>query len=187
MSDAATLSPSADAPPGGAGDLYEVVEGRVVEPPEMGVFEVAIANTLAEAIKAFFDKTGRLGRVYVEMLFRIDAGSNLQRRPDVAFISFERWPRDRPVPRTAAWDVVPDLAVEVVSPNDTMAEVNIKVNEYSRAGVRQVWLIDPGNETAHVYVSPNRIEVLHADDSFDGGDLLPGFRLRLGDLLNESS
>ena len=42
-----------------------------------------------------------------------------QRRPDVAFVSYNRWPRQRRVPRTEAWEVVPNLVVEVVSPTDS--------------------------------------------------------------------
>jgi Uma2 family endonuclease len=187
MSEPATLSHVIDTPPPGAGKFYEVVNGRVVEPPEMGALETWIATVLAGQLAVHFAGHGQPGRVAVETLFLLDPATGLQRRPDLAFVSFERWPRDRPVPGTAAWDVVPDLAVEVVSPNDAATELLEKLLEYFRAGVRQVWLIYPRNGCAVIHVSALQASLLRADDTIEGGDLLPGFRLRLGDLLNEAT
>src|SRR4051812_30066976 len=113
MTESAILSPNIDAPPDDVGKLYEVVDGRVVEPTDMGILETLIASEIMFAIRAYLDRD-RSGRVTTEMLYWIDRGKNLQRRPDVSFVSYKRWPRERPFPNTAAWDVVPDLAVEVV-------------------------------------------------------------------------
>src|SRR5207249_1447707 len=77
--------------------------------------------------------THRLGRVESEMIFRLDAATDLQRRPDVSFVSYDRWPRGRPVPRSPCWDVVPDLAVEVVSPTNSASGILVKIDEYFRA------------------------------------------------------
>lgn len=188
MSETATLPSEIDAPPVGAGPFYEIVNGQVVEPPEMGVFETWIATVLSDAIVLHFAQSGRrLGRTAVETLFRLDPESKQQRRPDLAFVSFERWPRDRPVPRAAAWDVAPDLAVEVISPTDLTIEVLEKVRAYFRAGVRQVWLVFPREGVVHVYDSPKRITVLDAMDDLEGGAILPGFRLRLADLFDETA
>jgi Uma2 family endonuclease len=118
----------------------------------------------------------------IEMLFRIDAAANLQRRPDVAFVSYERWPRSRRVPEDAAWDVVPELAIEVVSPTNLAEDLLAKVGEYLRVGVRQVWVIYPAAAQVHVHESPTHIRVLGRGDELDGGPLLPGFRLPLAEL-----
>src|SRR6185437_8592157 len=78
--------------------LYEVVHGQVVEKPGFGAFEADIAFLLAETVSALA-RPPRLGRVYVESLFRIDKEKDLQRRPDVAFVSHERWPFNQRPPR----------------------------------------------------------------------------------------
>ena len=187
MSDTATLPLEVDSPPVGAGDLYEVVNGRVVEPPPIGLFESWIANALNIAIDRHFTTTGHRGRTGVELLFRIQTEPNLQRRPDMAFVSYERWPKDRPVPRTAAWQVVPDLAVEVVSPNDLAVEILEKTDEYFRAGVRQVWVVYPQHGRVFVQTGPKSITVLDATDTLDGGDVLPGFQIRLADLFGDTA
>ena len=78
----------------------------------------------------------RLGTVTTETLFRL--GPDLpQRRPDAAFVSAARWPMDREIPVNDPWDVVPDLAIEVVSPSNSAQEVIDKLGDYFAAGVRR--------------------------------------------------
>lgn len=72
-------------------------------------------------------------------------------RPDVAFVSFDRWPQSCGIPRSNAWPVVPDLAAEVVSPNDGFRDVTAKPGTYFESGVRAVWLVDPRAEQVHLY------------------------------------
>jgi Uma2 family endonuclease len=168
-------SPVAEEP------LYEVEDGKIVELPPMGAYETLIATELVWYVSGFCRKK-RLGRAVNEMLFDLPVVKR-QRRPDVAFVSYKRWPRTRRVPSTEAWEVVPDLAVEVVSRSNTAGEMLKKVREYFRAGVRLVWVIFPDAAEIHVYVSPKSIEVLHSRDELRGEPVLPGFRLRLSALL----
>src|SRR5262249_34609571 len=105
-----------------------------------------------------------------------------QRRPDLAFASCQRWPPNKPVPQTNAWDVVPDLAVEVVSPTDQMIDVLVKVREYFQAGVQVVWLVFPTERMVYVYQSPTQIQVLTNADPLDGGGGVPGVQLPLATL-----
>src|SRR4051794_20175497 len=87
MPDATTLPPGPlPAPPEAGDSLYEVVDGRYVEPPPMGALEVHLANLLTFALTQFA-REHRLGRVEMEMLFLLDGAKNLQRRPDIAFVS----------------------------------------------------------------------------------------------------
>jgi Uma2 family endonuclease len=183
MGDTAILPPLCATPPLGAGRFYEVVNGQVVEPPEMGVLETWIATLMTEQIAFYFASHGRAGRQASETLFLLDPATGLQRRPDLAFISYDRWPRDRPVPEAAAWGVVPDLAIEFVSPHDLAVDLIEKVEDYFRAGVRQVWVVYPRHALALLHVSATRAELIRSDGAIDGGEILPGFRLRLGDLL----
>ena len=165
--------------------LYEVVNGQRLEPPPMSVLATRIANRLGRRLGTFVEDS-RLGTAEVEMLFLLDEAEDLQRRPDVALVSFERWPSDRAVPDDeAAWDVVPDLAVEVVSPTDRDEAGLAKVREYFAAGVRLVWKVYPRQRVVHVFESFAAIRVLTRADDLDGGPVVPGFRLPLAALFEQ--
>lgn len=163
--------------------LYELVDGKLVE-KKVGAQQVEIANTLAFTITSFV-RPLRLGRALVEMVFRIDPARNLQRRPDAAFVSDARWAFRKRVPDVPVWDMVPDLAIEVNSPNNSADEIQDKRLEYFRAGVKQVWVIYPKQREAHIYTSPTEVTILTADDELDGGEIIPGFRLRLSVLFDD--
>ena len=103
------------------------------------------------------------------------------RAPDVAVLRLERIPPDG-LP-TSYIPGAPDLAVEVVSPNDRPAEMLDKANDWLRAGARIVWVVYPSPVRLFVYRADGSIEQLGPDDVVDGGDVLPGFRMRVADLL----
>jgi Uma2 family endonuclease len=128
-----------------------------------------------------------LGKVVVEVLFLFDPQTGLQRRPDLAFISKARWPIRRPAPKSAAWDVLPDLAVEVVSPSDRAQEQMDKIHEFFQAGVQTVWVVYPCHRLVHIYESLSRIRVVTHADTLDGGALLPGFQLPLAKLFEDEA
>ena len=179
-----TTASVADAPePEG---LYEVVEGRIVEKPPMGALEVWIAARLVEALVLFVG-AGQQGRVVPEMLFVLDRERGRNRRPDVAYVSNARWPMSRRPPRSAAWDVIPDLAVEIISPNNLADDDMEKLDEYFRSGVGLVWIIYPGQSRVYVYDSPTSVRILQRDDELDGGAVLPGFRLGLSAIFEDEA
>lgn len=159
--------------------LYEVINGVVVENSLMGSYPVEIASILHEYLGPFARRTG-VGRAIVEMLFRIDSAT--QYRPDVAFVSHEKWPVGRRTPNSQPWEVVPDVAIEVISESDRGEEVLRKTLNYLKAGVRAVWLIYPSLETIHIFDSFTQIRVLTRDDVLDGGQIIPGFRLPMSSL-----
>jgi len=185
---AAESSTSTFAPPDVSGDrlpkLYEVVDGQVVEKPPMGAFESVLASFLARWLAPYADEN-HLGLVVTETLFLIDPTKKLKRRPDLAFVSKERWPLKRSVPRKEAWEIVPDLAVEVISESNLADEVEVKREESLRAGVRQVWVIYPVTSKVYVYDSATSVRILQLGDDLDGGSLLPGFRLPLAVLFGQ--
>jgi Uma2 family endonuclease len=115
----------------------------------------------------------------MEMLFVLDPSSNLRRRPDVAFVSTTRWPLDRALPATGDWDVVPDLAVEVISPNDVFKDILAKLREYFHYGVQVAWVVAPEEQQVYVYDSPTRVRILTIQDELTGGEVVSGFRLPL--------
>ena len=122
---------------------YEIVDGRRVELPPISFFANQVAFVLGRKLADFADQSD-LGQVTVDNLFRLPALLNRSRRPDVAFVSFQRWPKSRPLPCTEnALEVVPELMVEVVSPTDQAEALQEKVPEYFQTGVRLVWVIYP--------------------------------------------
>jgi Uma2 family endonuclease len=159
--------------------LYEVIGGEVVEKSQMGSYPVEVASTLLENLGPFVRRSG-LGRAFNEMLFQIDRTT--QFRPDVAFVSHEKWPIGRRSPRRQPWEIVPDVAIEVISETDRAQDVLSKTGRYFQAGVRAVWLIYPDLEVVHVYESFTRIRVLTRDDILDSSEIIPGFQLPLGSL-----
>ncbi|WP_169975203.1 Uma2 family endonuclease [Tautonia rosea] len=184
MSQGTTLAPKpvADLPERMADDLhYEVIDGRMVELPPMSSRETYLASILV-ALLGLHARTSDLGRVVGEMLFKLDPNRNQKRRPDVAFVSFDRWPKARRVPASHGWEVVPELAIEVVSPTDAAVDLLEKVEEYFQTGVRRVWVVYPGSRCVYDYASVTAITVLRVSDQLDGGDFLPGLALSLADL-----
>jgi Uma2 family endonuclease len=171
------LEPNPVVPPDQ--EAYEIHDGRIMEMPPMGTYPVELASILHEHLGPFARRAG-LGRSIIEVLFRIDPQT--QYRPDLAFVSDERWPKGRRAPKRQPWEIVPDLAVEVISENDPGEQVLTKVRDYFRAGVRAVWLVYPSLEVIHVFDSFTRIRVLTLADDLDGGDIVPGFRLPLATL-----
>jgi Uma2 family endonuclease len=89
------------------------------------------------------------------------------------------------VPDVAAWPVVPNLTVDVVSPTNTAEDVLAKVRDYFRTGVQLVWVVYPEDESVYVYTSRTSVRILDRTGELDGGDVLPGFRLALAELFEQ--
>ena len=166
--------------------MYEEVNGRRIKTPPMSYNAGIIASDLFGELAIHLHRQVPVsGEAVVQILFRtpLPEDANRKRRPDVAFVSFDRWPVDRPMsPADDAWDVVPDLAVEVISPTDLANDLLHKVAEYFQAGVRLVWVVYPLFRRIHVYEAWNQIRVVSDADTLDGGDVLPGFRFPLDGL-----
>jgi len=166
-------------------DLYEIIDGKRIGTPPMAIYSVFLAFQLAWHL-ATFAYAKHLGRAVTEGLFHLPAPVNRDRRPDLAFVSYDRWAKNRSIPRTDnAWNVVPNLTTEVVSPTDSVVELEKKIVEYFHSGVELVWVVHPDQSKIHVYQSPTQIQVLTMTDALEGGTVLPGFRLPLAELFAE--
>jgi len=130
-----------------------------VELAPMGAHEAWMTTVLAFVLGTFV-RQHHLGWVVQEMLFDFTAFVQRKRRLDVAFVSYERWPRHTPVPDADAWDVVPSLVVEVVSPSDKGRDILDKVAEYFRVGVTSVWLLYPSQQQLYAYDALHRCACL---------------------------
>ena len=183
MSTAILTEPAEAEIPRLKGELYEVIDGERVELPPMAILSIWFASLLHEHLAAYA-RAKKLGRVLSEALFHLPAPVLRDRRPDVAFVSYERWGQKVPRERNA-WDVVPNLNVEVVSPTDGAEELETKINEYQRVGVDLVWVIYPLTGKVYVHESPTQVRILTPTDVLDGGKVLPGFRLQLAELFAE--
>jgi Uma2 family endonuclease len=150
----------------------------------MAISSIRVTNTLA----LYMGKWGQaqeIGRVTIEMLRWLDEAAELIRRPDISYVSYDRWPRNKPVTDDEAWDVVPDLAVEVVSPSDKADALLEKVEDYFLAGALQVWVVYPRRRVVHMYESFTQIKVTAEGQELDDGTILPGFRVPLATLFEE--
>ena len=156
-------------------ERYEVIDGIRVEREPMRAFETVLASWLCHLLNSFAAGK-KLGLAVNETLFVLNASRNLQRRPDVAFVSYARWPAAI-VARASAWDVVPDLAVEVVSPTNLAEEIDSKVTDYFQSGVRLVWVFYLDAGRVYIYQSPTQVSIVERTGTLDGGEVLPGFRL----------
>jgi len=162
--------------------LCELVDGVLVE-KTTGYYESYIAATLIRLIGNFVVEHD-LGIVAgADGMMRLAPG--LIRIPDVSFVSWEKLP-GRCLPRQAIPDLVPDLAVEVLSEGNTPREMARKLDEYFSLGVRLVWLVNPMTESTKVYTSRHQSTVPDASAMLEGGVILPGFTLPLSALFPAS-
>lgn len=156
---------------------YEVVAGQPEEKEMGGARHGGVGARLIIRLGGYVEAQ-HLGGVYgPDTTFQI--GDN-QRLPDVAFVSAARIPADGEP--EGIWPLAPDLAVEIISPNDLSEKVTSKMKEYFAAGVRQVWLISPEHRTVIIHHSPTRTTILSEEDELVNDDVVPGFRCRISDL-----
>jgi len=162
------------------GRVFELVDGLLVE-LNMGAESEAIGSLFYYYMQQFC-MSNPLGRAVANGTFKcfVDAPEKV-RRPDAAFISFARLPAAHPIPR-GFFRVVPDLAVEVVSPTDFYEAVELKIDEYLAAGVLMAWVALPFKRVVRVY-RPGRLMIeVGADSELDGEDVLPGFKCPVASL-----
>ena len=111
----------------------------------------------------------------------LGASTSKVRRADVSFIRYERYSLEQ-LSEDGFTFIAPDLAVEVVSPNDLVGELDEKIDEYLRAGVRLVWVVRPAARAVQVFRGARSESWLWATDELSGEDVLPGFRCKVDDL-----
>jgi Uma2 family endonuclease len=163
------------------GFRYELVKGELRKMVPAGAGHGAIGMNLAGPLSVHVQKN-RLGQVFLaETGFVLARNPDTVRAPDIALVRSERLP--------AAWDRgffegPPDLAVEVVSPGDTVDEVEEKVEAWLTAGTNAVWVVNPQRRTVAIHHGAMPIVVLRVGDELDGGDIVPGFRCPLTEIFS---
>jgi len=157
----------------------ELVDGRIVEVP-MGSMSSWLGGFLFARIFGYV-REHDLGWVFPqETGMTIWPGRYTVRKPDLVFVGKGRLPGRQP---DEGWlTTVPDLVVEIVSPNDRAGDLERKLDEYRDAGIRLIWVIFPATRRAHVLGAGRSRSELGPDGSLDGEDVLPGFRCTLQEL-----
>jgi Uma2 family endonuclease len=155
--------------------LFELVDGTLVE-KVMGFDESRFAVLLATYLVIYLERHDLGAVVGADGMMKLFPG--LVRIPDVAFISWARYPK-RKRRRKEIPHVVPDLIVEVLSKGNIPKEMARKLDEYFRAGVRMVWYVDPAKRNVRVYTGREQSTLFGENQKLDGGDVLPGFSLKI--------
>jgi Uma2 family endonuclease len=155
----------------------EIIDGEVVDMNPVGGEHHDITGNVYDVLKPFV-RTRKLGRVYMDGLIYLLGRKSRNLRgalvPDVSYIAKADipadWDRKKPFPGA------PTLAIEVLSPQDTIEIMDTKIKMYFAAGTRQVWVLKPATKEVHQYraAEPGIIKVYTGDTPIDIADFLPG-------------
>ena len=166
------------------GKRFELDEGMLIEMSPAGGKHGVIANALSGFIWSFV-RQNKLGYVTAAetgyILFKNPHGKDIVRAPDVGFVKAARLPNgvpDKYIP------LAPDLAVEVVSPNDDAEELEKKISEYLTYGTQMVWVFYPSLKRAVVHTSAGS-RPLDINGTIAGGDMLPDFTISLKEIFDQ--
>jgi Uma2 family endonuclease len=166
--------------PTGMGKRYELVAGELRVMSPSGWQHGMIVDNLQFLLGSYIRRQ-KLGRGFgAETGFMLRRTPDTVRAPDFAFIANEQLPESDP--QQAFWPGAPDLAVEVLSPGDTIREVDEKIEEWLAAGCKAVWVVDPRLQTVTVYQSATNVQLWTAGESLAGDPVVPGFSCAVDEL-----
>jgi Uma2 family endonuclease len=154
----------------------ELVEGELRTMTPASAQHGRIASRLAVSLGAYIDQHDLGVTLAAETGFIIRRNPDTVRAPDVAFVRQERWNSPE-----GYFPGPPDLAIEVISPNDRYSEVKSKVADWLQAGTPLAIVVDPEQQSAEMFTSTSTVSV-DIDGSLDGGAVVPGWTLPLRDL-----
>jgi Uma2 family endonuclease len=157
---------------------YELVEGRIIRMSPVGYLHGRVVMRFGSRLERHV-RGAELGEVLTEVGFKLKSNPDTVRAPDVAFIRRDRIPESPP---KGSWRGAADLAVEVLSPEDTPLEIRQKTMEYLARGTSVVVVIDPGDETVSVFRQAVDGLALSGEDVLDLDDVVPGFRCAVRDI-----
>ena len=150
-----------------------MVKGKVYEMPPAGARHGNVAMQIGILLGGFVRANNLGGTFAAETGFILRRGPDTVRAPDASFVARDRLTSGE-LP-TGFLEMAPDLAVEVVSPDDSRREIREKSESWIQAGTRLVWVIDPASRSATVYSSNGDVREVEEDGILDGEDSVPGF------------
>jgi Uma2 family endonuclease len=162
------------------GMRHELVKGVLHAMPPAGFEHGAVGINLTLPLGAHVKAHGLGVVVAAETGFLIATNPDTVRAPDIGFVRQDRI-QATGIPRKY-WPGAPDLAVEVVSPSDTVFEVDDKVQEWLGAGAGLVWVVNPRRRTVTVHQQTGAPIILTVNDVLDGQQVVPGFSIRVADI-----
>jgi Uma2 family endonuclease len=163
------------------GTKYELVDGELIM-SNSGMEHGYVAIILATALFNFVTSQ-RLGVIVdSSTAFTMKAGN--KRAPDISFVTKERLVGLKKLPK-GFWNGAPDLAVEVLSPGNTVEEIHAKIVEYFENGTKLVWVINTEEQFVLVYRSPQPDRLLKVTDFLEGEDIITGFSFPVAELFKE--
>lgn len=154
----------------------EFVRGEVVPKAMPNDYHSELVGEFLFFLKSFV-RGSQVARVDTE-LRHIAREEERVYLPDVSVTRLERWPSERQNPV----EVPPDLAIEVLSPDDRAGNVLDKVDFYLRIGVPLIWVADPEGRSVTVYRPGDAPRFLREPATLDAAPVLPGFELSLEEL-----
>ena len=164
------------------GHRYELVSGELIDMGNSGMEHGGIGSFLG-GLLAIYVRQHKLGFVCdSSTAFTLKTGN--KRSPDVSFVSKERLKGLKRPPR-GFFQGSPDLAVEILSPSNTVEEIHTKIVEYFENGTCLIWVIHPDEKYVLVYHAPEPDRLLRPQDSLEGGAIIPGFSMSVAELFEE--
>ena len=163
------------------GARHEMNAGELITLPPPKSLHSLISLAVLEALQPYL-RQHPLGRAIPEAGYILFREPLTIRQPDVSVLSKARIDA---TPEDSYFEGAPELAIEIVSPSDAADELEIKVRQYLNTGAKQVWVLYPRSQDLHVF-QPDRFFVLKADEVLEGGDLLPGFAVKVSELFSGS-
>jgi len=165
--------------PENADRLFELVRGEVVEMSRPGELHCIICSNVNFVLSTYM-RQRRRGRVLGnDPGLILERDPDTVRGPDVVFFAESRQ-YDQLNPKWV--EETPDLAVEVLSPNDRIGKVTRRINELLQSGIHLVWLVDPAARDVTVYRKNRNEQVFEENQELTGEDILPDLRVRVADL-----
>lgn len=162
------------------GGHRELVKGELRDMSPAGFDHGQVTLNLAIPLGTFI-KANQLGAIVAaETGFIIERDPDTVRAPDIAFVRKDRLPKAERQLRF--WPGAPDLAVETVSPWDTVFEIDEKVADWLTAGTPLVWVVNPKSKTVAVYRPQTPVRILTPGETLDGAEIVPGFQIPVADI-----
>jgi Uma2 family endonuclease len=159
------------------GMRHELNKGDLVEMPPPKSRHAITAARIAEVLRRQVSEES--GYILVEAGYQLSVSPPTIRQPDVSYLTARRVDQ---TPEDAYFEGAPDLAIEIVSPGNSAADLEEKIQQYLAAGGRAVWVVYPKLRRVHVHRADGTITALTIDQQLTAEDIVPGLSIPVSSL-----